>query len=141
MKNNIRFDFITNTITVNKGYYEKVCMPGTDEHKEFMQLKADYPNMRIALRKVNAGNRKSTTKGLTYAYMRRFIALMDSKNLSTFDRVQLHYEMYEEDRTVVYHYVKDWFIRTYPYHKDMIVEAEPQATIVDLIPEPLLKVS
>lgn len=138
MKNNVKFDFITNTITVNKGYYKEACKPGTEENIEFLQLQKDFPNMRIALRSVRTGSRKSDTKGLTYKYMRRFIAVMDSKNLSTFDKVLLHYEMYEEDNAAVYHHVKDWFLKTYPHHKDMIVEAEPQAVVTPKVEEFLL---
>ena len=126
MKNNVRFDFITNTIIINKGYYTEACKLGTDEHNEFIQLQKDYPNMRIALRKSRPSSRKSDTKGLTYKYMRRFVAIMDPKNLQTFDKVQLHYELYETDNIVIYHHVKDWFLKTYPNHKDMIVNAEPQ---------------
>lgn len=132
MKDNVKFDFVTNTIIVKKGYYEQACKYGTDEHNEFMQLKANYPNMRIVVRRVRTGNRKSDTKGLTYEYMRRFIAIMDSKNLLEFNRVQLHYEMFEYDKTKVYHLVKEWFLNTYPYHKDMIVEAAPQAVVTNV---------
>ena len=138
MKNNIKFDFITNTIIVNKGFYLEACKLGTNEHNEFVQLQKDYPNMRITVRSVRTGNRKSETKGLTYKYMRRFIAIMDSKNLPTFDKVQLHYEMYEEDSATVYYHVKEWFLRTYPHHKDMIVEAEPQAVVSTKVEEFLL---
>ena len=138
MRNNIKFDFITNTIIVNKGFYLEACKFGTDEHNEFIQLQKDYPNMRINVRSVNSGSRKSDSKGITYKYMRRFIAIMDSKNLSTFDKVQLHYEMYEENNTAVYHHVKDWFLRTYPHHKDMIVGAEPQAIVSPRVEESIL---
>lgn len=134
MRNNIKFDFITNTIIVNKGYYLEACKYGTDEHNEFMRLKSDYPNMRISVRSVRTGNRKSDIKGLTYEYMRRFIAIMDSENLLEFNKVQLHYEMFESDKAKVYHLVKEWFLNTYPYHKDMIIEAAPK-TKVTAIPQ------
>ena len=134
MKDNVRFDFVTNTITVKKGYYEQACKYGTDEHNEFMRLKADYPNMRIAVRSVRTGNRKSDTKGITYEYMRRFIAIMDSKNLLEFNKVQIHYGLFESDKTKVFHLVRQWFLETYPYHRDMIIEAAPKA-VIDSIPQ------
>ena len=59
MKNNVKFDFITNTITVNKGYYKEACKPGTEENIEFLQLQKDFPNMRIALRSVRTGSKRS----------------------------------------------------------------------------------
>lgn len=129
MRNNIKFDFITNTIIVNKGYYLEACKYGTDEHNEFMQLKSDYPNMRISVRSGKTGSKKSNTKGLTYEYMRRFISILDEKKLLEFNKIQLYYEMFESDKTKVYHLVKEWFLSTYPHHKDMIIEATPQTKI------------
>ena len=98
MKDNVRFDFITNTITVNKGYYKEACKPGTKENIEFLQLQRDYPNMRIALRSVRSGSRTSDTKGITYKYMRRFIAVMDEENLITFEKTISHFEKHSENK-------------------------------------------
>lgn len=134
MRNNIKFDFITNTIIVNKGYYAEACKPGTEENMELLRLQKDYPDMRIALRSVRTGSRKSATKGLTYKYMRKFISVMDSENFLTFEKVIQHYEEYEEDNAAVYHRVKEWFLENYPYHKEMIVDTAPKK-IVKSVPQ------
>ena len=129
MKNNVRFDFITNTITVNKGYYKEACKPGTKENIEFLQLQRDYPSMRIALRSVRIGSRKSDTKGITYKYMRKFIAVMDAENLITFEKTILHFEEHSENKTKVFHQVREWFLENYPYHVEMIVDTAPKRII------------
>lgn len=126
MKRNIRFDFITNTITVSKGFYEEACKYGTDENAELRKVTEDYPNMRVAVRSVRSGSRQQDSKGLTYKYMRKFIAIMDRDNLDVFEKVILHYETHYEESSQVYQYVKGWFLENYPRHKEMIVEAEPQ---------------
>lgn len=126
---NYTFDFMTKTIVVTKGFYTEACKPDTEEHHELTQLMSDYPNWRLTVRRVNTSNRKSDTKGLTYKYMRRFISVMDEDNLQTFEKIILHYEFHEEDSAAVYHHVKEWFLATYPRHKEMIVEAEPQAVV------------
>ena len=126
MKNNVRFDFITNTITVNKGYYKEACKPGTKENIEFLQLQRDYPNMRIDLRSVRSGSRTSDTKGITYKYMRRFIAVMDEENLITFEKTISHFEKHSENKTKVFHQVREWFLDNYPYHAEMIVDTAPK---------------
>ena len=126
MKRNIRFDFITNTITVSKGFYEEACKYGTDENAELRKVTEDYPNMRVAVRSVRSGSGRQETKGLTYKYMRKFIAIMDRNNLGTFEQTMLYYEMLYEESSQVYQHVKGWFLENYPRHKEMIVEAEPQ---------------
>lgn len=129
MKNNVRFDFITNTITVNKGYYKEACKPGTKENIEFLQLQRDYPSMRIALRSVRTGNRKSDTKGLTYKYMRKFISIMDRENLLVFEDTMLYFEGIEKDNASVYQQMKNWFLENYPYHRDMVVDNAPKRSV------------
>lgn len=126
MKNNIRFDFITNTITVSKGFYEEACKYGTDENAELKRVMEDYPNMRVAVRSVRSGSRQQESKGLTYKYMRKFIAIMDRNNLSVFEQTILYYETLCEENSQVYQCVKGWFLENYPRHREMIVEAEPQ---------------
>lgn len=129
MKNNVRFDFITNTITVNKGYYKEACKPGTKENVELLQLQKNYPEMTIALRSVRTGNRHSDTKGITYKYMRKFIAVMDRENLITFEETILHFEEHSESKTKVFHQVREWFLENYPYHAEMIVDTAPKRII------------
>lgn len=130
--NNIKFDFVTNTITVARGFYEEACKYGTEEYGVLQQIKADNPEMKIVIRTVATGNRKSATKGLTYKYMRKFISVMDKDNLSKFNEIMLYYEGFGLDNTTVYQRVKDWFVETYPHHKEMIVAAAPSQVIVSV---------
>lgn len=142
MRNDYRFDFITKTIIFNKGFYDKACKSGTDENKELIKVIEKYPNMEIAIRKTSP--RKTTAspsknKGLTYKYMRSFITNLDPDNLLAFEEVIQYHKKFEDNSATVYRRVADWFLRTYPNHADMIVEAEPQATtkqdIMPIVPE------
>ena len=126
MKTNIKFDFITNTIIVSKGFYEEACKYGTDENAELRKVTEDYPNMRVAVRSVRSGSRQQDSKGLTYKYMRKFIAIMDKDNLNAFEQTILYYELLYEENSQIYQHVKGWFLENYPRHREMIVEAEPQ---------------
>lgn len=132
MKTNIKIDYSANIILVTKGFLQQAEIFGTDEYKILKQIRKDYPSMMVVAKTVRSGNRKSDTKGLTYKYMRRFIAIMDAQNLPTFDKVMLHYELHEENNTSVYHLVKDWFLENYPHHKEMIVAAAPQRKLSPL---------
>lgn len=120
----IKIDFITNTIIVSRSFYEAAKEFGSEECQQMTNAKAAYPNMTIA---IQSGKRtKNENKGLTYKYMRRFISIMDEENLSIFNRQQLYYESLYSSNAEVYHHVKDWFLATYPHHKEMVVEAAPQ---------------
>lgn len=132
MKTSIKIDYSANTIVVTKGFLQQAEIFGTDEYRILKQIRMDYPSMMILTRTVRNGNRKSDSKGLTYKYMRRFIAIMDAQNLPTFDKLMLHHELYENDNTKVYHLVKNWFLENYPHHKEMIVAAAPQRKLSPL---------
>lgn len=128
MKNNIKVDFISNTILVTKAFYELACNIGTPENAQLSEVAATYPKMKIVTRTTSQKRRKpSETKGLTYKYMRAFIMALDKDNLIAFEEVKEYYENLEKSSTVVYRKVAEWFLSTYPDHKDMVVEAEPKA--------------
>ena len=122
---NIKIDFITNTIVVTKGFYEAATEYGTQEYAELQNVKAANPNMTISVRTVNRGHNKNCNKGLTYRYMRKFISIMDSGNLKTFEDTMLYYESLHTENAVVYQAVKNWFLDIYPNHRDMVVSHAP----------------
>ena len=126
MNKNITFDAITNTITISKGFYTASKEFGSEEQKMLADIQKEYPNMRIAVKSARTGVRKSEYKGLTYDYMRRFIRIMDRENIVTFEDVIAHYEDFGYESGKLYQCVKDWFLETYPNHKDMIVTAAPK---------------
>ena len=125
--NNIRVDFITNTIIVTRRFYEAATVYGTEEYVKLQNVKAANPDMTISIRTVNRSHKPNEGKGLTYRYMRQFISIMDEENLHTFEMVILHYERYYTNKSTVYQEVKKWFLQTYPYHREMIVSHAPSA--------------
>ena len=122
----IKIDFITNTIIITKGFYEEAQNIGTEEYTALKLAQMENPNMRIAFKSTKAGKSKNVNKGLTYRYMRRFISVLDEENLDTFERVILHYEKTITDNVIVYQHVRDWFLKNYPNHKELIVSSAPQ---------------
>ena len=124
--NCIKFDAITNTITITKGFYEASKIFGTEEQKTLADIQKEYPHMKIAINSNRRGKTPSEYKGLTYDYMRRFIRIMDKENIVTFEEVIAHYEDFGYTSGKLYQCVKEWFLATYPHHKDMIVDSTPQ---------------
>jgi len=127
--NGMKVDFITKTITITKAFRDAAYDVTSEEYAELSRVQQAHPDMNIVLRSVRKGNRANENKGLTYRYMRKFIALMDTENLTTFEQTILYYEsMYMENATV-YQYVKDWFLDNYPDHKKLIIKAAPKAVL------------
>ena len=121
----IKIDYVTNTITVTKVFLEAASTPYSEESITLHSLQQDFPNMRIVTRNLPRRNISNQYKGLTYKYMRKFISIMDEKNLPVFNRIQLYYEGLYEDSATIYSNVRDWFLKNYPLHKEMIESKEP----------------
>ncbi|MCD7725326.1 MAG: hypothetical protein LUI12_07215 [Clostridiales bacterium] len=122
----IRVDFITNSIIITKSFADAASIPDSEECTRLQLIKKDNPTMKIVLRSTKAAGHKSACKGLTYKYMRKFISVMDKDNLINFEKALLYYEGFGYDNGTVYQYVKAWFLENYPYHKEMIVDAAPK---------------
>lgn len=133
MKNNYRIDYSANAIVATKAFLEEAEIYGTEEYKILQSIRKDYPSMRVVTRSIRTGNRKSDTKGITYKYMRMFIATMDRENLITFEETILHFEKQIESKTKVFQCVRDWFLENYPYHEEMIVDAAPKRILQPVV--------
>lgn len=123
----MKIDFITNTITITKAFRESANEYGTEEYITLQRVMAENPNMKVVSRSVRSSyKRRNESKGLTYKYMRKFISIMDSSNLITFEKTIEHYEDFCSENVEVYLNVKEWFLENYPHHREMVVDAAPQ---------------
>ena len=126
MKNNIKIEFTRRTIIVAKGFYERAQVPNTEENIELTAVLETYPNMAVVPNTSSKRKTASEFKGITYAYMRAFITNLDEKNLITFEKVIEHHKLLGATGTKLHRAVARWFLESYPRHRQMIVEAEPQ---------------
>lgn len=122
----MKINHINNTIVVTRSFIEAASEYGTPEYTKLDAVKKDNPNMRVVVRSTKAAGHRSENKGLTYKYMRKFIYVMDSENLITFEKTILHYESYEYESGTIYQYMKEWFLENYPEHKEMVAAAAPK---------------
>ena len=121
----IKVDFITNTIIITKEFAALASDPTSEEYVTLNLLREENPKMKIATRsRKKSSKERNPNKGLTYKFMRRFISVMDEKNLSEFSRKQAYFESFDMESAEVYQKVKGWFIKQYPNYKDMIVDNE-----------------
>lgn len=125
--NEMKVDFVSNTIIITKAFRDAANEFGSEEYVKLSRVQQEHPNMQIVLRSVRTGNRKSDYKGLTYRYMRKFISIMDEKNLPVFEKTILFYENMYKENAKVYMNVRDWFLLNYPNHNKLLIEAAPKA--------------
>jgi len=131
----IKIDFVTNTITITNAFREAAMNYGSEEYTALALIQHDHPNMRIVTKTPRSSRKPSDTKGLTYKYMRNFIAIMDSANLITFESTCQYYDSLTNSQAEKYQGIKSWFIENYPNHKDMVVDSCPNR-IVNIHPKP-----
>jgi hypothetical protein len=124
----MKIDFVTNTIIITKAFREAASEIDSEEYMALNPAQMENPGMKIVLKSTRAAGGKSDYKGLTYDYMRRFIRIMDKKNVITFEEVIGHYEKFGYESGRLYQRVKEWFLATYPDHKDMIANSTPKRT-------------
>ena len=123
---NITIDFLTNTLVVTRNFYEAAKQYGSEEYSELTRIMRENPTMSVSIRTINRTKTNNANKGLTYRYMRKFISIMDSKNLSTFEETILYYEGMYLDSTKVYQCVARWCLENYPNHKDCVTNTAPK---------------
>lgn len=123
----IRVDFISNSIIVTQAFLDAAAVVGTEEYNELRDVRKENPNMKIVRRSIRGNKENHKSKGLTYAYMRNFIKVMDSDNRVTFeDTIDYFQDMYNGNNAKTYVAVRDWFLENYPRHAEMIVETAPK---------------
>ena len=123
----IRVDFISNSIIVTQAFLDAAAVVGTEEYNELRDVRKENPSMKIVRRSVRGNKDSHKSNGLTYAYMRNFIKVMDSENRVTFeDTIDYFQDMYNGNSSKTYVAVRDWFLENYPRHAEMIVETAPK---------------
>ena len=127
----IKVDFITNTIIITKEFAALASDPTSEEYVTLNLLREENPKMKIATRsRKKSSKERNPNKGLTYKFMRRFISVMDEKNLSEFSRIQAYFEGFDMESTEVYQNVKDWFVKQYPDYKRLLVAGAAKNNVV-----------
>lgn len=110
---NFKIDFTNNTITMTKAVAEKASKYGSEEYRELMQVRKDFPTFEVKV--IATPKRKTEFKGLNYAFMKQYI--MNCKRADK-DEIQ---KDFEELTTKIdgcdvasFGEVRQWFLETFP---------------------------
>ena len=121
---NITINNTARTIEINKTFTKAASKFGSPEYLELQDARRDYPNFRVVT--VAQKGAKSEFKGLTYDYMKDYIAKHDDEDqsiMSTFLMLRGQDEAGKDADagSADYSEIKEWFFQTFPaineYHK------------------------
>ena len=127
-KNTIILDHENGRLIMTKTFAKKAADVRSEEYEILQRVRNDYPTYIVVVREIKKNKNKESYKGLTYAYMRKYI---DSVEENEEIKEAVHAEM---DRMVLisqchsqskrYPVIKKWFLEKYPEVKKFGVPKE-----------------
>ena len=118
MKKTMLFvDFEKNLLVMNQAFATKARNVRSEEYKLLQSTRRDYPTYTVVKRRIKRNSQKETYAGLTYEYMRMYIATHESKEtvkdvMKHFDELLLISQCHCKARR--YPVIKSWFLGKYP---------------------------
>lgn len=124
MKTQINVNLITETITINKAFYNKSSIYGTDEYKMLKDAIHENPTFSIIITEVQ----KKSYKKLTFKRMEEYILTQDNSeaNLTEFKAVKEIAKV----KGSAYPLTKKWFLAKFPEYKLNEVSENETVTII-----------
>ena len=104
-------------IEINTTFVKMMQNPLSDEYALLQKTKMENPTFTVRRRQINSNPHKDTYKGLTYAYMKKYIKLHETKEEAE------TVIAYLEDQILIskchgqslrYPTIKKWFLHKYP---------------------------
>lgn len=127
MRNAIKVDFYNNTIIITREFAKLASDVRSQEYSMLQKARSNNPEYSVKVRTIKKNPNKETYKGLTYAYMERYIITHETREQATETLTKLA-EMYQlaQCRRNGYGYatIKRWFLDKYPDIKKFGIEEE-----------------
>lgn len=114
-ENKMTINESSRTITLSKKEMTAASRVGSSEYKKLQTARRDYPDFRVTTVTRKVKTQREAYKGLTYAYMEKYIAAHDDEKKS----IMAEYNKYRgiaEDSAVLlpapytYSEMKEWFL-------------------------------
>ena len=121
MKNTLKIDFAKEQIIMDRTFAQKVTDTSSAEYRHLQEVRRDYPDFKVVLRKIKKNPNKETYKGRTDDYMRNYILTHeDDKNalivLAEFSEMRQISRCHSQAKR--YPVIKNWFLEKYPEIKN-----------------------
>lgn len=129
MKNTLRFDHDARCIVMDRTFYKNSANIRFKEYDMLQRARKDYPDYTPVIKRIKRNPDKETYKGLTYAYMERYIESHENavEIMAEYRELRLISECHCKARR--YPKIKKWFLKKYPeVEKFGIEEPDDEAT-------------
>ena len=122
MKNTLKINHENKTIIMDRTFAKFAENTKSEEYAHLQQVRRDYPNYSVGMRKIKRNPNKERYEGLTYDYMKRYII----RNVDEMTkRVEILHELDEmifisecHSRGKRYPTIKKWFLGMFPKIKE-----------------------
>ena len=114
MKNTLRFDHNARCIVMDRTFYKNSSNIRFEEYAMLQRARQDYPTYTPVIKHIKRNPDKETYKGLTYAYMERYINSHANADeiMAEYNELRLISECHCKARR--YPKIKQWFLKKYP---------------------------
>lgn len=114
MKTNVlKIDFVNSTLIMDRTFAKAASIVGSQEYQLLQNARQDYPAFTVSMRAIRRNPNKESYRGLTYAYMEKYITDHDDENQSIM-KEYLNMREIAKCHSVRYPKIKAWFLETYP---------------------------
>ena len=134
MKNTLRFDHDARCIVMDRTFYKNSSNIRFEEYAMLQRARQDYPTYTPVIKRIKRNPNKETYRGLTYAYMERYIEGHANAEaiMAEYKELRLISECHCKARR--YPKIKKWFLKTYPEVELFGIEEDQDALITDSLP-------
>ena len=111
----ITIDYAHSSISISSAFEKRAFTPGTDEYRQLMAVRKDFPDFRLVTRKFKTNTKQEHYRGLTYDFMREYISAHEKDAKSVLaeldDQIGITkcHSLHKR-----YPIIKAWFLERYP---------------------------
>lgn len=131
----ITIDYAHSSISISSAFEKRAFTPGTDEYRQLMAVRKDFPDFRLVTRKFKTNTAQEHYRGLTYGFMRDYISTheADAKSvLAELDEMIGISKAHSLSKR--YPTIKAWFLARYPAIAEFGMESSIEASNVTNLP-------
>ena len=129
MKNTATVKVINNEIIASKTFLNKAQNFGTREYEILKQVRQDYPNAQIKVKKIKKNPEKESYKNLTYRNMEIYFKSLEGNEKAT---ALAEYEIAKTRSKIQrspYKFMVKWFTARFPEYKESTVFMDDDAAL------------
>lgn len=117
MKNYLKIDNVNAQIIMDRTFAKGAEIVGSDNYDKLQMARRDYPKYKVVQRTIKRNPNKECYKGLTYDYMRQYIAYFDDNAKESLNELR-DMIIISKCHSRRYPVIKDWFLNKYPEVKE-----------------------